>query len=696
MPASTTSTSIATTHASRNPTLDVQRKKNRVGRPKGKLTSSQKATRALQVAQRKVKRRALEEDLDAWFDRRDDYIEELAKKHDRTPDYIKALLTNPTQFKHTRKISVRNAIVHDLALQASARGETLSLKDLNELADTVMLEPLDPEDVAKWKKQLGESRRLKRVGLRGNNLSAAADARTIVARIEDEIMNLFERTGTRCFALFTRGHVDDGFTPTYAESGGSIDFFLQSTGTHALAWLRRFEQWACVQDRSPRTLETLNAMRHQIQLLVTGGLHGITKNKTLTMSYAHCEVDVQQPWKVKLIGWPEDIPFVNPSKLGTIDRVRRIRDALRNNDIQWVHMRADEVAALEADIERRRKDGTLGKTRKQRSDQGKKHRRARGDDDDDSDEDDEDDADDDEDDEDDEDDDHEDEDITPRDELPAPSGPPLPSYAPPIVDHHEDITPRNELPAPSGPPLPSYAPPIVDLGTVDAPADFALPAGFDDFEVDFETMTVDLESLGSSFGRGDQAYQALQGLNAMAAAAPAAYLAYSAAADPAAGYPAAAYPAAAYPAAADPAAADPAAAHTATVNITGGAYPTVHVGNGAFPTVNVGGGTFPTVHIAGSAPPSTPFSTANTGGYQFNAPSTPASFAPKGKKRASKARTGGDVDTAKKPRKPRSDKGKSRAKANLLENETPEAKAARMANRKALALRKIAARAGRL
>jgi hypothetical protein len=62
-------------------------------------------------------------------------------------------------------------------------------------------------------------------------------------------MNLHTRTGTRCVALFTRGNVDDQFIPTYAESGGSFDFFIQSLKIAGLDVLRLFEQWSCMQDQ---------------------------------------------------------------------------------------------------------------------------------------------------------------------------------------------------------------------------------------------------------------------------------------------------------------------------------------------------------------------------------------------------------------------------------------------------------------
>ncbi|KAJ6622690.1 hypothetical protein B0H10DRAFT_1944315 [Mycena sp. CBHHK59/15] len=56
---------------------------------------------------------------------------QLAIKHHKKPEYIKALLTNTTQFMHTCKESLHNALIHDLSLKAkAAAGETCKLAEL--------------------------------------------------------------------------------------------------------------------------------------------------------------------------------------------------------------------------------------------------------------------------------------------------------------------------------------------------------------------------------------------------------------------------------------------------------------------------------------------------------------------------------------------------------------------------------------
>ncbi|KAJ7849680.1 hypothetical protein B0H14DRAFT_3452382 [Mycena olivaceomarginata] len=378
MPSSLTETS---THASRNPSKHVQLVSRRRGRPPGKLTESQKATHALQGAQRKIKKKALYNLVDKFY------------------DYALSILSNTTQYKQSRDISMCNAIVHDLHKQAQDRGETMSLQDLTAAADKVAHLPRSKEEVARLRGQLQEKWELAHVGLHANNLSAGADSQAIVNRIQDEIMNLHTRTGMRCVALFTRGNIDDQFIPTYAESGGQLRLL------HSIVedcWPRRPAAFRAMElysgSSSPR--DSVIEMKRDITQVLNATLHRMTKNKKLKMSYANFDTLIKLAWKVKLIGWPDDIPFVKPSDLGSSDCVRRICSMVRSSQIHWVYLKLDEITELKADIERRRAAGTLHKVRKQRTDKGKKrksttggHRRKDADDEDDTSEGDNDDAD---------------------------------------------------------------------------------------------------------------------------------------------------------------------------------------------------------------------------------------------------------------------------------------------------------------
>jgi hypothetical protein len=93
----------------------------RRGRPPGKLTESQKATCALRGAQRKIKKKVLYDLVDEFYDVKKKYIDNIVKDHHHTEEYALSILSNTTQYKQSREISMRNAIVHDLHKQAQDR-----------------------------------------------------------------------------------------------------------------------------------------------------------------------------------------------------------------------------------------------------------------------------------------------------------------------------------------------------------------------------------------------------------------------------------------------------------------------------------------------------------------------------------------------------------------------------------------------
>lgn len=101
-------------------------------------------------------------------------------------------------------------------------------------------------------------------------------------------------------------------------------------------------------------------------------------NDDAKMSYVHFKVDVAQPYNLKMIGWPTEINFANPSNIGRIDHLRDIRDKIRTGEIRFEALSLDEARALEHEIEvlRTKQDGQR-KMRKERKDKGMTHAKRR-------------------------------------------------------------------------------------------------------------------------------------------------------------------------------------------------------------------------------------------------------------------------------------------------------------------------------
>ena len=89
------------------------------------------------------------------------------------------------------------------------------------------------------------------------------------------------------------------------------------------------------------------------------------------MNYLNYKTSIVQGWGVELVGWPDGISFVNPSHLGTVSDLRRIRDALKLKTCYWTALTAKERKDHRAELRVHEAAGeNVGVPRKKHCDSG--------------------------------------------------------------------------------------------------------------------------------------------------------------------------------------------------------------------------------------------------------------------------------------------------------------------------------------
>ncbi|KAG6805994.1 hypothetical protein H0H92_013125 [Tricholoma furcatifolium] len=131
----------------------------------------------------------------------------------------------------------------------------------------------DEEDIEESRKALEESREVKLKGARSSNRAAAVDYNATTRRIATELANLHKRCGTMGFAFVMWGHVHDTIVPEWIESQGSLAFLNQVLLITPAELLRKFEQWACVQDQKKIEYITLPLVWAKVQMDSTWNKH---------------------------------------------------------------------------------------------------------------------------------------------------------------------------------------------------------------------------------------------------------------------------------------------------------------------------------------------------------------------------------------------------------------------------------------
>jgi hypothetical protein len=90
------------------------------------------------------------------------------------------------------------------------------------------------------------------------------------------------------------------------------------------------------------------------------------------MNYINYNMQIVQRRCVKLIGWPNDVKFIPPSNITSVDQVRTLLHVLRTKKCQWTQLSPDEATEHMEEIQQRKAAGeVVGRKRKERSDKGK-------------------------------------------------------------------------------------------------------------------------------------------------------------------------------------------------------------------------------------------------------------------------------------------------------------------------------------
>ncbi|KAJ7690541.1 hypothetical protein B0H17DRAFT_1201662 [Mycena rosella] len=392
---SITASANATTFASRNPGKPVQEARGRKKREP--LSNAQKEERRQRQAKATMRAEDLQAAVDAFCAQHADTIVLLAKKHDKEIDYIRSLLLNETGFKASREVSLYGAVMHHLKQEGNIevpdsgdeqyegmdrqtvknRKRAAVLIELHRLTKDAIEEGLAPEEEKEMMAALRAAHELKHMGLRASNIAAATDTRAVANRIQDELIALFQRTGTWGFCLMTRGHSDDTALPTFLHLGEAKAFVIEMLKKAPLDLLRIFEQWSCARSAASVQRDNRSSLCMQISQLVEEALRAITGNDDVRIDYVNMDVAIREMWGIEISGWPADIGMVAPSKVKNVEPLRTLHDGWVSGRICWVKLTPEQVVELtDVLVALRAANGGIVKRCKERSDKDGKHAKA--------------------------------------------------------------------------------------------------------------------------------------------------------------------------------------------------------------------------------------------------------------------------------------------------------------------------------
>ncbi|KAJ7864215.1 hypothetical protein B0H14DRAFT_3604203 [Mycena olivaceomarginata] len=338
--------STPSAHSQRHPNRQVQ-----LARRRGAVSKAAKATKALKTAQNKRRNLEFQDVIDKAFEDRTKLIAKIAKDFEKPEHVIRAILSSACLLKMTRRPSLRRAVFHDRWKAYQDDGISKSMEDIRqEVKDDIedgsfSLKEIDALEETRLLNQLLHHRGAKNRGIRATSKAAQLDGRLTAAKVGDALVNLYQRTGIRAFAVFSRGNSDDPTLPYCVDSDNALNFFLQVFNHDSFALMRKFEQWSCIQDDGPDERNDLAGARSEVSHMFLDGLRYITNKPAIKMEYVKYDFAIRELYGVQLVGLPSDIKLLRAS-LWNLETVRRVRAGLKEGSVCWVKMTKTEHEAL--------------------------------------------------------------------------------------------------------------------------------------------------------------------------------------------------------------------------------------------------------------------------------------------------------------------------------------------------------------
>ncbi|KAI6125000.1 hypothetical protein EDD16DRAFT_1474647, partial [Pisolithus croceorrhizus] len=354
------------TWAARNPgACVIQPRRSR------QILEAQKASWAIARQQRAAKKALLDNAVQEYLTQQTSKLEEIASNHSITVEYLKGLIGGQTHYHSSWKVQRHNGLLHAKALEVNTGTYFLSTHIQKMVKDDERLQNLTWEELEQHIVALNEHRDTKIHGVRANNVAAARDVLVTTDRIAKELTGLRDRTGIYATLLVTRGHINDSIQSMWTTTDNSAEFWEDVFGHQIADIARQYEQWACTQNQNLLERDSLGSLRKQITKAISSGLEKITNKKHIVMNYHSYETAIIETYGVRLVGWPEDVRFMNPSVIGTVTEARKLRDALRSGTCFWKKLSKSELDLFATELNTRRVAGeTVRKPRKKRSDAG--------------------------------------------------------------------------------------------------------------------------------------------------------------------------------------------------------------------------------------------------------------------------------------------------------------------------------------
>ncbi|KAF8585659.1 hypothetical protein K439DRAFT_1615791 [Ramaria rubella] len=236
------------------------------------------------------KRKSLWEDLLAYWQKENEVINELAKKHNRNEQWMHQQVCRTRNYGRPCKVSKYHAWLHAQSLKINedsralglVPGQKKQLQDLQQLAkQTISHKDVPEAEMDKMLHCLEEKRLIKKKGIRSRPAAHSRDVKATTTHVADELKNISLRCSTASLAVTVQTESSHSNQPITYHDDISQDFIELLFGMDFNEFALKFEAYALFRIKGT-----------------------ITGDNTLEMEWKWYNTKIINVHQMMLVGWP--------------------------------------------------------------------------------------------------------------------------------------------------------------------------------------------------------------------------------------------------------------------------------------------------------------------------------------------------------------------------------------------------------
>ncbi|GAW05035.1 hypothetical protein LENED_006865 [Lentinula edodes] len=328
-----------------------------------------------------LKAKLLNEAISQLQIEQEEKVMDLANTHGVTVSRVKKLAGTSKHHRKRRVNSAQDAVLHAKSKEMNEgrryKAKISEIRRAAELDDDLQLAKTDPDKLKILMDELEEHQQAKKDVARTSNKASAMKATRLLQGFNSDFQELQGTTDIAGFGFFVRGSFESSIKPTIVGGGPVLEFFQKYFNKDPWEMACLFKAFVTTYNKVG-TRKLLHSEKAKVtSRTISESLARISGVDKIRMNYPNFRTKVSAKYKVKIIGWPTDVPLVSPRDISDPEKLNTLYDAWRSGSAYWSTMDKREYKKFKQQLDQDKAAGLeVEIPQKGRSDIGGKHRKA--------------------------------------------------------------------------------------------------------------------------------------------------------------------------------------------------------------------------------------------------------------------------------------------------------------------------------